>query len=85
MRFLEAYWFLREVGPLIVLIQKMTVKLFYFFLVLLVFIFAFGISTQSLMYPNQRVDKYLLKKIFFASFFAIDRDSSAQTDILNGR
>ena len=35
------------------------------------FMFAFGVSTQSLMFGNQKLDDQLLRQIFFPAFFII--------------
>ena len=46
-------------------------QLLYFLLIVLIFMFAFGISTQSLMYSNQTLDKNLLANVFFPAYFFI--------------
>ena len=33
--------------------------------------FAFGVSTQALLYHNQKLDSNLLKSVFFPAFFFI--------------
>ena len=43
----------------------------YFLLIVILFMFAFGISTQALMYQNQKLDKNLLRRIFLPSYFII--------------
>ena len=43
----------------------------YFLLIVVLFMFAFGVSTQSLMYQNQPLDKYLLRRVFMPSYFII--------------
>ena len=43
----------------------------YFISIVLVFMFAFGVSTQSLMYHNQALNLDLLKNVFFPSYFII--------------
>jgi hypothetical protein len=40
-------------------------------LVLLVIIFAFGVSTQALMYEKQEINIFLLEKIFFNAYMVI--------------
>ena len=42
---LKAYRFIRSIGPMMVMFEKMTLQLFYFIVVALVFIFAFGVAT----------------------------------------
>ena len=40
-------------------------------MIILVFMFAFGVSTQGLMYSNQNLDKDLIKNIFLPAYFII--------------
>lgn len=81
---LKAYRFIRSVGPMMVVFEKMTLQLFYFIVVALVFIFAFGVATQSLMYPNQVLDKFLLKNIFFPGFFVFGKEYYTRQEIMDG-
>ena len=81
---LKAYRFLKSVGPMMIMIKKMTFQLFYFIVVALAFIFAFGIATQSLMYPNQVLDKILLKNIFFPGFFVFGKEYYTRNEIMDG-
>ena len=52
-------------------------------LIVVLFMFAFGISTQSLMYFNQSVDDQLLKSIFFPAYFIIGGEYYTRDDIMN--
>ena len=81
---LKAYWSVKLLGPMLVLIENMTVQLFYYVIILLLFVFAFGISTQALMFPNQPVGKHLLKSIFFPAFFIIGKEYYTRENIMNG-
>ena len=47
--------------------------------------FAFGVSTQALMYPNQALDKTLLNNIFFPSFFVIGGEYYTKDLIMSGK
>ena len=82
---LKAYRFIKSVGPIVIVIEKMTAQLFYFVLIVLAFIFAFGVATQSLMYPNQALDKYLLKNVFFPGFFVFGKEYYTRSEIMNGK
>jgi hypothetical protein len=59
-------------------------ELMYFMFIVIVFLFAFGVSTQSLMYHNQELDAGLLKQVFFPSYFVIGGEYYTWEDILNG-
>lgn len=82
---LKAYWFIRKLGPLLVMIERMTWHLFYFMILVILFMFAFGVSTQALMYPNQNLDKDLLKSVFFPSFFVIFKEYYTRKEIMDGK
>lgn len=43
----------------------------YFLLIVVLFMFAFGVSTQALMYHNQDLNGKLLKNVFFPAYFII--------------
>ena len=40
-------------------------------LIVILFMFAFGVSTQALMYHNQELNSKLLKNVFFPAYFII--------------
>ncbi len=84
-RCLTAYWFIRALGPMLILIEQMLKQLFYFMLIVVLFMFAFGVSTQSLMYHNQPLDSNLLKNVFFPSFFVLGKNYYTRSTIMNGK
>ena len=86
-------WFLRSLlglssartlGPKIVMIREMINELMYFFLIVIVFIFAYGVSTQSLMYHNQEFDFELLKNVFFPAYFVIGGEYYEREKMMDG-
>ena len=70
---------------MLVLIERMVKQLFYFVLIVVLFMFAFGVSTQSLMYHNQPLDSELLKNVFFPSFFVIFKEYYTRNSIMTGK
>lgn len=82
-RSLTAYWFVRALGPMLILIEQMLKQLFYFMLIVVLFMFAFGVATQSLMYHNQPLDRTLLKNVFFPAFFVIGKEYYTRNQIMN--
>ena len=54
-----------------------------FFLVILAFMFAMGVSTQGLMYHNVPVDLKLIKNVFLPAFFVIGGEYYTKDDMLN--
>ena len=60
-------------------------ELGYFMVIVLLFMFAFGISTQALMYHNQTLDSSLLQNVFFPAFFIIGGEYFTQELIMFGK
>ena len=54
--------------------KKKWVQLIYFMFIVIIFILAFGISTQALLYPNQELDPRLLGNIFLPAYFILSGD-----------
>lgn len=59
--------------------------MFFFLLIVVLFMFAFGVSTQSLMYHNQALNVNILKNIFFPSFFVIAGEYYTRDTIMAGK
>jgi len=62
----------------------MIVQMIYFLLIVLLVMFAFGIITQSLMYPNQELNVALLKRVFLPSYFVIGTQFYTRQLMMNG-
>jgi hypothetical protein len=60
----------------------MTINLAMFMLIVLVFMFAFGVCVQSLMFPNQPLNRMLFSNVFFPSFFVIGGDYSTNLGMM---
>jgi hypothetical protein len=71
MRGVKAFSFIRSLGPTLLMIREMTSQLVFFFMIIIVFMLAFGVSTQGLMYYNQNLDRDLIKNIFLPAYFII--------------
>ena len=66
------YTIIKNMGPKLVMINQLLVELMYFIFIVIVFMFAFGVSTQALLYPNQLLNNsMLLANVFLPSFFII--------------
>ena len=57
----------------------------FFLLIVVLFMFAFGVSTQGLMYHNQKLSIDILKNIFFPSFFVIAGEYYTLDTMLTGK
>lgn len=83
-RSLHGYSFIRSLGPKLVMIRRMLNELMVFLLIVIVFIFAYGISTQALMYHNQELNLNLLKNIFFPAYFVIGGEYFEREKLMEG-
>jgi hypothetical protein len=54
----------------------------YFILIMIVFMFAFGVSTQALLYPNQNLNTTLLASIFLPAYFILAGDYYTRDSIM---
>ncbi len=70
---------------MLVLSQRLMWDLFYYSFILILLVFAFGVSTQALMYPNQTLDRYLLKNVFFPGFFILGKEYYTREAIMSGK
>ena len=50
---------------------------------ILVIMFAFGVSTQALLYANQKLNTELLKNVFFPAYFVIAGEYYTRTSIMD--
>jgi hypothetical protein len=50
--------------------------------IVIVIIFSFGISIESLLFPNQELNWTLFGNVFLPSFFTISGDNRGMTDTI---
>jgi hypothetical protein len=67
------------------MIKQMIIQMGYFLLIVLSVMFAFGIISQSLMYPNQPLNSQLLRKIFLPAYFVIGTEFYMRNLMMNGK
>ncbi len=72
-------------GPKLIMIRAMAWQTVEFFLVILAFMFAMGVSTQGLMYHNMPVNLDLIKNVFLPAFFIIGGEYYTKDDMLNNK
>ena len=51
---------------------------------MVLFLFAFGVSTQALMFRGQELDLDLIKNVFFPAYFVIGGEYYTLDSILDG-
>ena len=61
------------------------IELFYFALVCIVFLWAYGVAVQSLLYPNSKDNTaHVLYKIFYYPYLSMYGDFGSHVDELEG-
>ena len=71
LRILENFYANGYIGPKVEMIYRMLKDLIFFLLIFAVFMFAYGIAAQSLLYPNAEPSWNVLFKIVYRPYFAI--------------
>ena len=62
------------------------IELFYFALVVVVFLFAYGVAVQSLLYPNSKDNgSHVLYKIFYHPYLSMFQDFESHLGELQGK
>ncbi|XP_033756465.1 transient receptor potential cation channel subfamily M member-like 2 isoform X1 [Pecten maximus] len=70
-RILKTYTANANLGPKMVMIQRMMAELKMFVMVLLVFLLAYGISSQALLYKQRRPSWNILKDVFYFPYWQL--------------
>jgi hypothetical protein len=83
-KILNTYSILKIAGPKLIMINKMLIELISFITIILIIMFAFGVSTQSLMYHNVPLNANLLKNVFSHAFFIIVGEFQTRSSIMDG-
>ncbi|XP_070581222.1 transient receptor potential cation channel subfamily M member-like 2 isoform X2 [Ptychodera flava] len=68
-RLLHMGFFHKEIGPKIIMIKQMVQDLVYFVAVLIVFIMAFGVACEALLYPNHDPTLMLIPKVVYKPYW----------------
>jgi hypothetical protein len=82
-RSINVYAFIKSLGPKVLMIRKMAISLAYFCLIILVFMFAVGVSTQAVMYPNQELNRMLVVNVFFPAYFYLGGEFYTRNTIMS--
>lgn len=58
-------------GPLVTMMGKMVKNMIYFVVLLLVVLMSFGVSRQSILFPNKEADWKLVRDVYFQPYFML--------------
>ncbi|XP_035694681.1 transient receptor potential cation channel subfamily M member-like 2 [Branchiostoma floridae] len=61
----------KDIGPKVIMIQKMLVDLVFFLVILLVFIFAYGVMRHTLIHPNSQTEWSLLLNVSLIPYWQV--------------
>ncbi|XP_078692315.1 transient receptor potential cation channel subfamily M member-like 2 isoform X4 [Branchiostoma floridae x Branchiostoma belcheri] len=61
----------KDIGPKVIMIQKMLVDLVFFLVILLVFIFAYGVMRHTLIYPNSPAEWSLIMNVSLIPYWQV--------------
>ncbi|KAF0302273.1 Transient receptor potential cation channel trpm [Amphibalanus amphitrite] len=70
-RLFEIFSVEKYLGPMVTMVGKMTVKMLHFIVLLVIILFSFGVLRQSIRFPNEEPDWYLLRHVFYQPYFML--------------
>lgn len=70
-RVLDIFSVSKVLGPYVVMIGRMTIDMTYFLLIVVVFLMAYGVAQQSILFPQEAGSWELVPKVFFRPYFQI--------------
>ncbi|XP_066299867.1 transient receptor potential cation channel subfamily M member-like 2 isoform X2 [Branchiostoma lanceolatum] len=70
-RLLHIFYINKEMGPKLIMIARMLKDLIFFIFILIIFILAYGVASQAILYPNETRVGTVLQGIFHKSYFQI--------------
>ncbi|XP_074655760.1 transient receptor potential cation channel subfamily M member 8-like, partial [Tubulanus polymorphus] len=68
-RVLHIFYARKSLGPKLVMIGKMTIDLTYFVVILMVFVLAYGLASQAILYPNAPLNAEIVISVLRKSYF----------------
>lgn len=70
-RLLDIFSVSKHLGPYVVMIGRMTVDMLYFLLIMVIFLLAYGVAQQAILYPNEAASWSMLSRILFRPYFQV--------------
>eukprot|EP00058_Branchiostoma_floridae_P006677 XP_002592165.1 hypothetical protein BRAFLDRAFT_88112 [Branchiostoma floridae] len=70
-RLLHIFYINKEMGPKLIMIARMLKDLIFFIFILIIFILAYGVASQAILYPNETRAGTILQGIFHKAYFQI--------------
>ncbi|XP_013384358.1 transient receptor potential cation channel subfamily M member 2 isoform X1 [Lingula anatina] len=73
-RFLQGFMIHKDMGPKVIMIRRMITDVIFFVMILLVFLLAYGVAVQALLYPNHKRDWSILKDVVYIPYWQMYGD-----------
>ncbi|XP_022809071.1 transient receptor potential cation channel subfamily M member 3-like [Stylophora pistillata] len=70
-RLLHIFSVSKHLGPYVVMIGRMTVDMLYFLLIMVIFLLAYGVAQQAILYPNEIASWSTVSGVFFRPYFQV--------------
>eukprot|EP00730_Choanoeca_flexa_P005209 TRINITY_DN11904_c0_g1_i7.p1 TRINITY_DN11904_c0_g1~~TRINITY_DN11904_c0_g1_i7.p1 ORF type:complete len:1110 (+),score=209.84 TRINITY_DN11904_c0_g1_i7:56-3331(+) len=71
LRFLRFYVVSKDVGPKVLMLKRMTKDVITFVLLIGVFLLAYGVAAQAIIWPNRSMDSQTFENVLFRPYFQI--------------
>ncbi|KAL3875817.1 hypothetical protein ACJMK2_033732 [Sinanodonta woodiana] len=69
LRFMQAFFVEKHIGPKVIMIKNMIVDLMFFVLIFVIFLLSFGVAYQANLFPNSEPSWYLLKSVVYMPYW----------------
>ncbi|KAL9987179.1 hypothetical protein ACROYT_G001438 [Oculina patagonica] len=70
-RVLDIFSVSKILGPYVVMIGRMTIDMTYFLLIMVVFLMAYGVAQQAILFPYETGSWNIIPKVFFRPYFQV--------------
>ena len=68
-RLLDIFSVSKHFGPYVVMIGRMTFDMLYFLVIMVVFLLAYGVAQQAILFPKQEATWNIISMILFRPYF----------------
>ncbi|XP_073244598.1 transient receptor potential cation channel subfamily M member-like 2 isoform X3 [Porites lutea] len=84
-RVLDIFSVSKILGPYVVMIGRMTIDMAYFLLIMVVFLMAYGVAQQGILFPQETGSWGLISKVFFRPYFQVYGELFIEDNVYNDK
>lgn len=70
-RLLDIFTVSKHLGPYVVMIGRMTRDMLYFLVIMVIFLLAYGVAQQAILYPDEPASWSVVSGVFFRPYFQV--------------